>query len=196
MFERRWMERLSHVHPATPFVFWLPVLVWPAVRAARSGIGAPAIATLAAAGALLWTLLEYLIHRFVFHFEGPRPWQRRAHFLVHGVHHEHPDDATRLVMPLAISIPAGAAIYVALRTALGPVLADPVFVGLALGYLAYDGTHYAIHHRPMRSRWARRLKRHHLIHHHAATPGRWGVSSPLWDWVFGTLCPAKGQARR
>jgi dihydroceramide fatty acyl 2-hydroxylase len=186
MFERRWMERLSRTHPAAPFLFWLPALCWPALRAVQSGLGALTLTLLATAGVLLWSLLEYVIHRFIFHHAGTRPWQRRLHFLVHGVHHEYPRDADRLVMPLGVSIPAGVAFYLGLRAALGPA-GDPVFVGLVLGYLAYDGMHYAIHHFPMRSRWARRVKRHHMIHHHAEEGARWGVSSPLWDWVFGTM---------
>jgi sterol desaturase/sphingolipid hydroxylase (fatty acid hydroxylase superfamily) len=187
MFEVGWIERLSRIHPATPFLFWLPVLGLAAARAVQNGVGPVAMIGLALGGVLLWTLLEYLLHRFVFHWIGPRAWERRIHFIIHGVHHDFPSDPDRLVMPLGVSIPTGAALYLGLRASLGPVLVDPVFVGLGIGYLAYDGTHYAIHHFPMHSRWARWIKRHHLLHHHAAPRSRWGVSSPLWDWVFGTL---------
>ena len=77
----------------------------------------------------------------------------------------------------------------------GPVLVDPLFIGFTLGYLAYDGTHYAIHHFRMNSRWGRWIKRHHMVHHHTGMDARWGVSSPLWDWVFGTMGTAKAEER-
>jgi sterol desaturase/sphingolipid hydroxylase (fatty acid hydroxylase superfamily) len=195
MFDIPWIERISRIRPATPFVFWLPVLGWLAVRAARGGVGAVAFVALALGGVILWTLTEYLLHRFLFHYVGPRPWQRRMHFILHGVHHDFPNDPDRLVMPLGVSVPMGAVFYLLLRAALGPALVDPAFVGLGLGYLAYDGTHYAVHHAPMRSRWARRVKRHHMLHHHAEAGARWGVSSPLWDWVFGTLRGGGGRGR-
>ena len=94
-------------------------------------------------------------------------------------------------MFLGVSIPMGTIFYVAFRALLGPVLVDPLFVGFGLGYLAYDGTHYAIHHFRMSSRWGRWIKRYHMIHHHTGANARWGVSSPLWDWIFGTM----GEAR-
>ena len=86
-----------------------------------------------------------------------------------------------------LSIPLGAFFYWLFHAALGPVLVAPVFVGFAMGYLAYDGTHYAIHHLRMSSSWGKWIKRHHMVHHHTGEQARWGVSSPLWDWVFGTM---------
>jgi dihydroceramide fatty acyl 2-hydroxylase len=113
-----------------------------------------------------------------------------VHFVLHGVHHDFPQDADRLVMPLGASIPMGVAFYVAFRLGLGPVLAGPLFVGLGLGYLAYDGTHYAVHHFAQTTRWGKFLRKHHMVHHFADHDGGFGVSTPLWDYVFRTL-PAK-----
>jgi sterol desaturase/sphingolipid hydroxylase (fatty acid hydroxylase superfamily) len=195
MFETPLIERFSRIHPLMPFVFWLPVLGYVAVRAAMNGVGVIKGAALGLGGVLLWTLAEYVLHRYVFHYAGPRLWQRRFHFVLHGVHHDFPQDTDRLVMPLGASIPMGAAFYFGFQALLGPVLVDPVFVGFGLGYLAYDGTHYAIHHFRMSSRWGRWIKRHHMVHHHTGANARWGVSSPLWDWVFGTMGDAKGEER-
>ena len=122
----------------------------------------------------------------MFHYIGPRPWQRRLYFVVHGVHHDFPQDSGRLVMPLGVSIPLGALFFVLFRALAGGVYVDPLFVGFALGYLAYDGTHYATHHFRMSWGWGRWIKRYHMIHHHTGVDARYGVSSPLWDWVFGT----------
>jgi sterol desaturase/sphingolipid hydroxylase (fatty acid hydroxylase superfamily) len=187
MFETPLIERFSRIHPATPFVFWLPVLAWVGWRSVHLGVGALLYVGLVVLGILTWTFTEYTLHRWVFHYVGPRPWQRRMHFILHGVHHDFPQDADRLVMPLGASIPLGAAFYFVFQLALGTALAGPLFVGLGLGYLAYDGTHFAVHHFRMGSRVGRWMKRYHMIHHHTGVDARYGVSSPLWDWVFGTL---------
>lgn len=187
MFETPLIERFSRIHPATPFVFWLPVLGFLAYRASAQGVGLLMGVGLGLAGVLLWTLTEYVLHRYLFHYVGPRPWQRRMYFVLHGVHHDFPQDATRLVMPLGASIPMGATFYFGFQLILGSVVTDPLFVGFGLGYLAYDGMHYAIHHFRMSSRFGRWIKRHHMVHHHTGSNTRWGVSSPLWDWVFGTM---------
>jgi sterol desaturase/sphingolipid hydroxylase (fatty acid hydroxylase superfamily) len=179
MFETPLIERFSRIHPITPFLFWLPVLGYMGVRAGLNGVSALTGIALVLGGVLLWTLMEYVLHRYLFHYSGPRLWQRRMHFVLHGVHHDFPSDTDRLVMPLGF--------YVGFRALIGPVLVDPVFIGFGLGYLAYDGTHYAIHHFRMSSRWGRWIKRHHMIHHHTGAHARWGVSSPLWDYIFGTM---------
>ncbi len=191
MFETPLIERFSRIHPAGPFVFWLPVLAYAGYHAQQNGVGLASGVGLFLFGVLAWTFAEYMLHRYLFHYTGPRPWQRRMFFVVHGVHHDFPNDADRLVMPIGASIPLGVVFYLAFRLILGPVLVDPVFMGFGMGYLAYDGTHYAVHHFRMSSRWGRWIKRYHMIHHHTGVDARWGVSSPLWDWVFGTMGESK-----
>src|SRR5687768_10502554 len=107
MFETPLIERFSRIHPLTPFVFWLPVLGYMGYRAAGNGVGVWTGAALAVGGLFLWTLAEYVLHRYLFHYLGPRLWQRRVHFILHGVHHDFPQDTGRLVMPLGASIPMG-----------------------------------------------------------------------------------------
>ena len=187
MFETPIIERFSRIHPATPFVFWLPVLAYLAWRAAGNGVGLGLGVGLAFAGLVVWTLTEYFLHRYLFHYVGPKPWQRRMYFVLHGVHHDFPQDADRLVMPLGASVPLGSVFYVLFLLVFGRVWVDPLFVGFGLGYLTYDGMHYALHHFRMSSRWGKWLKRNHMIHHHTGVNARWGVSSPLWDWVFRTM---------
>jgi sterol desaturase/sphingolipid hydroxylase (fatty acid hydroxylase superfamily) len=150
------------------------------------GPSALALGGLLLAGWLCWSLSEYLLHRWVFHYLGPKGWQRRFHFVAHGVHHDYPSDRGRLLMPLGISIPVGFSFFL-LMAALAPfATACTLFVGFGIGYLGYDGTHYFTHHFKARSRLGKFLKRYHLVHHHTGVDGLYGVSSPLWDYVFGS----------
>ena len=197
MFETPLIERFSRIHPATPFLFWLPVLGYVAYASLGAGaMGVPPFAGLVVLGALMWTFTEYTLHRFVFHYTGPRPWQRRMFFVLHGVHHDFPNDKDRLVMPLGASIPLGVVIYGLFFLLAGQLHGEPMFAGMALGYLGYDGTHYAVHHFKQSSRVGKFLRKHHMLHHHADHDGGFGVSTPLWDLVFGTMPQAKkrGQA--
>lgn len=195
MFETPLIERFSRIHPATPFLFWLPVVTYLGVRAGLNGVGLAQGIALGLGGVFLWTFAEYMLHRYLFHYVGSHLWQRRMHFILHGVHHDFPQDTDRLVMPLGASIPMGVGFYFGFQALIGPVFVDPLFIGFTLGYLTYDGTHYAIHHFRMSSRWGRWIKRHHMVHHHTGANARWGVSSPLWDWIFGTMGDAGAKAR-
>lgn len=186
MFETPLIERFSRVHPAAPFIFYVPILVYLGYRSFSNGVALPWFLALVVGGCLLWTLMEYILHRWVFHYSGPRPWQRRMYFIIHGVHHDFPNDADRLVMPLGASIPMGVVFYILFRVLAGPALCDALFLGFGAGYLAYDGLHFAVHHFRMSSRAGKWLKRYHMIHHHTGVDARYGVSSPLWDYVFGT----------
>ena len=186
MFETPLIERFSRVHPAAPFLFYLPILGYLVYRAITGGVAVLPFIAIVLLGVLVWSLAEYVLHRWVFHYVGSRPWQRRMHFIIHGVHHDFPQDSSRLVMPLGASIPMSVVFYILFRVIAGPLYGDPFFVGFGLGYLAYDGGHFAVHHFRMSGRIGKWLKRYHMIHHHTGVDARYGVSSPLWDYVFGT----------
>jgi sterol desaturase/sphingolipid hydroxylase (fatty acid hydroxylase superfamily) len=195
MFETPLIEFFSHIHPASPFVFWLPVLGaigwWTLVQ----GTSPLTMLVLAAVGWLCWSLTEYLLHRFVFHWIAAKPWKRRFHFIFHGVHHDFPQDARRLVMPLGVSIPIGLGFFLLVDALLARPYACSLFIGFAIGYLLYDGIHYFTHHLPARSRFGTFLKRYHLVHHHTGVEGKWGVSNPMWDYVFGSQQDLRPEAQ-
>ncbi len=198
MFESDFIERFSRIHPATPFVFWLPVLVYLAYRAltvAEAPVKALPFAGLVVGGVLFWSFAEYVLHRHVFHFKKDTPWGRRFHFLIHGVHHDFPDDKDRLVMPLGASIPMGAIFFSLFFAAMGNY-GLAFFVGFGIGYLTYDGTHFAIHHFKMNGPIGKFLKKHHMLHHHIDHSGGFGVSPPLWDVVFRTMPQPKKRATK
>ena len=188
MFETDFLEKFSRIHPATPFVVYIPVVLAAFYRSHGAGVGIATELGLGAAGLFLWTLAEYVLHRYVFHWTNETSWGRRFHFLAHGVHHDFPSDGDRLVMPLLTSIPLAFIFYGLFYVAFGSTrLADPFFAGFAIGYLAYDGTHYALHHFKQTSRIGKFVKRHHMLHHHADHDGGFGVSTPLWDVIFRTM---------
>lgn len=192
MFENEVLEKFSRIHPATPFVVFVPVILVMLYRTWTHDVGFFTAAGLCLAGLFVWTLAEYVLHRHVFHWYKDTPFGRRVHFLLHGVHHDYPNDSDRLVMPLLTSVPLAVIFYTAFYFAFGGVrLAEPFFSGFVLGYLAYDGTHYAVHHFKQTSRLGKFLKRHHMLHHHADHDGGFGVSSPIWDYVFGTMPQVK-----
>src|SRR5579883_1365298 len=195
MFQNDLLERLSRIHPATPFVVWIPVGAFFLGRSIlRHELAMWAYPALLVGGVLSWTLTEYVLHRWVFHWTNATPWGKRIHFLLHGVHHDYPNDTDRLVMPLLTSVPLAVLFYALFSATMGPVATGPFFAGFAVGYLFYDGTHYYVHHFVPTTRWGKLLRRHHMTHHHADHDGGFGVSSPLWDAVFRTM-PAKRASR-
>jgi sterol desaturase/sphingolipid hydroxylase (fatty acid hydroxylase superfamily) len=192
LFKSDFLEFFTHIHPAVIVALWLPVviyaLVWSVVAAQ---LGAATIVGGVLVGLFLWTLAEYLLHRFVFHFKPRNPWQERVAFLFHGVHHERPQSKTRLVMPPAVSVPFGALFYGLFTLVVGvglgrPAWVAPLLAGFALGYLTYDLMHYATHHFRARRGYPKMVRQHHWRHHTQGSDRRFGVSSPLWDRVFGT----------
>jgi len=191
MFESDLVERFSRIHPATPFVFWLPVIAFCLYRTHDRQLALTTTALLFLGGLLTWTLTEYVLHRYVFHWVNETSWGKRIHFVLHGVHHDYPNDKDRLVMPLGASIPLGIVIYGIFYFAFGQLHGEALFAGMALGYLGYDGTHYAVHHFKHTTRLGKVLRKHHMLHHHADHDGGFGVSTPLWDLVFRTMPHAK-----
>jgi sterol desaturase/sphingolipid hydroxylase (fatty acid hydroxylase superfamily) len=186
MFESGFMEFFSRVHPATPLILYLPVVGYMLyVSIGQRQLPILAVGALFLLGILLWTLLEYLIHRYIFHYEPKTRPGRRLHYIIHGVHHDYPNDARRLVMPPSISVPLAFFFYGLFLLIFGR-LAASVFAGLVFGYVCYDMLHFAAHHFAMKRGMWLWLKQYHLRHHYRDDHAGYGISSPLWDYVFGT----------
>ena len=191
LFKSNFLEFFTHITPVAILILWVPVvlilLIFPS---AAVTFGQALVAFLL--GLFIWTLAEYLLHRFVFHFPPKTKQMERITFLFHGVHHAQPQCKTRLVMPPPVSIPLAALFYGFFWLLFGtiarvPGWVNPLMAGFMVGYLVYDLTHYATHHFPMRNKVAKFLKRYHMQHHYKTPDARYGVSSPLWDIVFGTM---------
>ena len=185
MFESDLLDRLSRVHPAVPPAIFLPTIAVLFVVGARELTTAGTIG-LVLAGWLFWTLTEYWLHRLVFHFEPEMGIGARLHWMIHGVHHDHPNDPMRLVMPPAASIPLAIVVIGAMFLIAGTVHAPGVAAGFLVGYLIYDETHYAMHHHVPKSRLGKRLRELHMRHHFQDDETGFGISAPYWDVVFRT----------
>jgi len=167
-----------------PVVLFGPVIVALAVIGAV-GTGGWALAWIAG-GYAFWTLTEYWLHRVVFHFEPDHPIGRRFHFIIHGVHHDHPNDPLRLVMPPSASIPLAALFLLAFWLVLGEGAWAAFGSGFLAGYLAYDMLHYHVHHHVPTTAMGKKLRELHMRHHFQDHDRGFGVSAPYWDHVFGT----------
>src|SRR4051812_34332001 len=185
MFENRLLDRLSRVHPATPLVIYVPI-IGALVIVAAGQMAAWAIGVAVVAGYFVWTLAEYWLHRVVFHFEPDNAIGRRLHFIIHGVHHDHPNDPKRLVMPPGASIPLALLFTGLFVLVVGSPEWMPFEAGFLTGYLFYDSLHYYVHHHRPKSRIGKRLRQLHMRHHFQDDTTGFGVSAPWWDHVFGT----------
>src|SRR5882762_11938577 len=130
MFESKFMEFFSHVHPATPVILYVPVIVYFLYRAfAQGNMSILVIVGLFLLGVLMWTLLEYVVHRYVFHYEPKTRAGKMLHFIIHGVHHDYPNDASRLVLPPVISLPLAILFYLLFALSFRG-FAPPIWAGL------------------------------------------------------------------
>lgn len=195
LFKSDFLEYFTHISPVAVLILWVPVMILFMLAEIAAGQGKHANSWYLLAGFLtgffLWTFAEYMLHRFLFHYKAKSERAQRIFFLFHGVHHQQPQCKTRLVMPPVVSIPMAVVMYGLLYLIFAVILGlphwvGPVLSGFLLGYLTYDMTHYATHHFAMRSGVLKYLKRYHMQHHYKTPDARYGVSSPLWDIVFGT----------
>ncbi|KAF9482708.1 oxidoreductase [Pholiota conissans] len=139
-------------------------------------------------GNVIWTLLEYLLHRFLFHIDyylPDTPAFLTLHFLMHGIHHYLPMDRLRLVMPpplfFTLQLP-----FTQLAYAIFPVaVANGIISGAFCFYIGYDCMHYALHHTKL-PEYMRMMKKYHLAHHYKNFELGYGVTSKIWDVVFNT----------
>lgn len=185
MFRSRVLDSFTRTHPSTPVLIYLPVIV---VLTAFGFSRLPLFLAvpLGAAGYLAWTLLEYWGHRLAFHHEPTTAWGKAVHWRLHGVHHDHPDDPKRLVFPPAGSVPVLGLLLVGMWLAIGGAAWACVGAGFIAGYLAYDLTHFWLHHGRPRGQVGKWLRQRHLRHHFQDHRSGFGVSAPYWDRVFGT----------
>jgi sterol desaturase/sphingolipid hydroxylase (fatty acid hydroxylase superfamily) len=139
----------------------------------------PLLAVLVLVGSLSWTLIEYLLHRFVLH--GVQPFK--------SWHEEHHARPTALICAptLLSALLFFTLVFLPAFELANLWVACALTLGVVSGYLAYATTHHAVHHWHGKSQWLRKRKQWHALHHaKGIQPGRFGVSSGFWDRVWGT----------
>ena len=206
LFEWSFLEPLTRtVWWVIPCV-WLPAAAWMAAPwAASVGFAlAPCVAMLVG-GLLLWTLVEYVIHRFLFHADEAVPDAGAAlvlHFLLHGIHHKVPMDRYRLVMPPALFAALAASVYALTTPLIAGALGVPrpmwnaLYGAVIAGYVCYDMVHYGQHHAHLaRASYLGQMKAYHMKHHFSGQQGvGFGITTKFWDRVFGTLLDVNKKA--
>ncbi len=185
MFDSELLDRLSRVHWSVPPILFVPTITFMIVEGIVRGASWPTLVYLLG-GYLFWTLTEYWLHRIVFHFEPEQGIGARLHWIIHGVHHDHPNDPMRLVMPPSVSIPLAAVFIYGFYFVAGDPAYLPFGAGFLAGYLAYDMLHFHVHHHRPTTALGRRLRELHMRHHFQDHDRGYGVSAPFWDHVFGT----------
>jgi sterol desaturase/sphingolipid hydroxylase (fatty acid hydroxylase superfamily) len=187
MFKSDFFESLPRVHFTVPLYIFLPIIFYFLYRSIWIfELKFLSIVSLIIIGLFVWTLTEYTLHRFIFHFQPKSQFGQRLHFIFHGVHHDYPSDSKRLVMPPSVSLPLATLFYFLFTVILGVSFVAPFFVGFLIGYLFYDLSHYAIHHFNMHGKIWLAIKNHHMKHHYQDPAKGFGVSTPLWDIIVGT----------
>ncbi len=191
LFKSQYLEYLTKTHPLVIWGMYLPVLVLLPYYAINSmkfnGLSA---FLLFVAGMFFWSFTEYILHRFLFHYVPVGEKGKKLNYILHGNHHEYPRDKERLFMPAAPSLIIASAFFILMFLALGKNV-FAFFPGFLFGYLLYGSMHYAIHAWNPPFKWMKGLWRNHHLHHYKNDHMGFGVSSTLWDHVFGTMFDLK-----
>ena len=188
MFENKLLNRLSQTHIATPIVIFLVYatgLLW--YTESRTDIPGLTVVLVFLAGTLGFTFMEYAVHRWVYHPpHGASEAYKQATYKLHGMHHDYPKDKRRLAMPPLVAIALATGLLFLFELVLGQY-AFSYLAGFVVGYALYLVVHYTVHiYAPPRN-FLRALWVNHSIHHYSEDEVLFGVSQPLWDYVFGTM---------
>lgn len=193
LFQNQYLEYLTKTHPLVIWGMYMPVLIFfPYYCSTTLDFTGWKITLIFLSGVFFWTFTEYVLHRFVFHHHPETEKARRVVYVLHGNHHEYPRDKERLFMPAVPSLIIASAFFFVFHLILGKN-AFAFFPGFMLGYLIYGSMHYAIHAWNPPFKWMKGLWRNHHLHHYKHMDMGFGVSSTLWDHVFGTMFDLKNE---
>ncbi|MBL7240750.1 fatty acid hydroxylase [Komagataeibacter rhaeticus] len=142
-------------------------------------------------GWVVWFPMEYLLHRFLFHLKGTSTFVKSMVFLIHGNHHEQPNHPLRNLMPLSVSLPLAAVIWTGCVWFMGKGNGSAAAAGFICGYIGYDIIHYSCHQFPMKSKWLKKLKVHHIKHHYKDHDANYAITGIFIDGIFKTSSKQK-----
>ncbi len=187
LFENPILEKLSRTHIAVPLtvfgLYSVGLLYW---SITHTSLSAGFTTTMFFTGFLTFTLIEYAVHRYIFHMGTYTRWREKFQYVVHGVHHEFPKDKERLAMPPLLSVTVATLLLLVFRLILGDITFS-FLPGFLVGYAFYLSIHYMVHVYQPPKNFLKVLWINHAVHHYKHGEYVFGVSSPLWDYVFGTM---------
>jgi sterol desaturase/sphingolipid hydroxylase (fatty acid hydroxylase superfamily) len=187
LFENPTLERLTHTHIAAPLSIFFAVaavsLYYGLSEGLLSGLSAMGLFM---AGWFLFTFVEYLMHRFVYHMDTNTPSKAKFQYTMHGVHHEYPKDKTRLAMPPILTVFVASLLFFIFRFVFGNA-GFGLLAGFVFGYALYLFVHYAIHVYAPPKNFLKFWWHHHAQHHYKQDEIAFGVSTTLWDHIIGTM---------
>lgn len=191
LFKNQYLEYLTKTNPIVIWALYMPVLIFfPYYGLGYFYLGALKTTLLFLSGLLFWTFTEYILHRFLFHHQPKTIVGKKLNYILHGNHHEYPRDKERLFMPPipSIILSSGFFCFFYLLMKKNAVV---FFPGFMMGYLIYGSMHYAIHAFNPPFKWMKGLWKNHHLHHYKHADLGFGVSSTLWDHIFGTMYDLK-----
>jgi 4-hydroxysphinganine ceramide fatty acyl 2-hydroxylase len=191
LFRNAYLEMLTKTHPLVIWGMYLPIIGYMLYHSsAKLDFSIGYILLIFLAGIFFWTFFEYLMHRFMFHWVSDSERAKKIIYVMHGNHHEYPRDRERLFMPPVPSIILSSLIFFLQYAIIGNA-AFMFFPGFMWGYLMYGSMHYAIHAWNPPFKWMKPLWRNHHLHHYKNDDMGFGVSTTIWDRVFGTMFDLK-----
>ncbi|MDX5345775.1 MAG: sterol desaturase family protein [Hymenobacteraceae bacterium] len=187
IFQNPYLEKLTHTHIAVPITIFIVIgsflLYYGITHSFLNILSAIGFFML---GWLIFSLIEYMAHRYVFHMETDTPLKERIQYTFHGNHHDYPKDKSRLAMPPIMSLLIASFFFFTFKLIFGNFVFG-VVAGMLFGYAVYLFVHYAVHAYAPPKNFLKTLWIHHSIHHYKDPERAYGVSSPLWDWILGTM---------
>jgi sterol desaturase/sphingolipid hydroxylase (fatty acid hydroxylase superfamily) len=193
LFKNPYLEMLTKTHPLVIWGMYIPIMGFMLYHAnVNLAISLSRVALTFLGGMLFWSLFEYISHRFLFHLVSEKPQLQKFAYILHGNHHHYPRDKQRLFMPPVPSLIFASVIF-GIQFLILRQTTFMFFPGFLFGYLMYGTMHYAIHAWNPPFKWMKGLWRNHHLHHYKNEHQGFGVSSTIWDHVFGTMFDLKNE---
>jgi sterol desaturase/sphingolipid hydroxylase (fatty acid hydroxylase superfamily) len=187
LFKSPVLEKLSRTHISIPIsiftLFSVTLFYW---SFSHTSISVMSSVGLFWFGFMTFTWVEYQIHRHLFHMSTFTKWREKIQYLIHGIHHEFPKDKDRLAMPPLASIAIGTIFLLIGKWIMGD-WAYSFMAGFLISYSNYLLIHYLVHTYQPPNNFFKILWVNHGVHHYKKGEGVYGVSSPLWDFIYGTM---------
>lgn len=187
LFQNPVLEKLTRTHVAVPISIFILIAAGLITYGFLHGfINVLSAIALFFIGWFMFTFFEYMAHRYLFHMDTDTDLKKNIQYTFHGNHHEYPKDKDRLAMPPILSLFVASLFFFIFKLVFGQLVFG-IVSGFLFGYAVYLFVHYAVHAYAPPKNFLKILWVHHSIHHYKDDERAFGVSSPLWDWILGTM---------